>query len=119
MNVESGAVLHDGVASIVTALGSAAELHAFGQDVDNLALSFITPLRSEDNGGHFGGAVCAVLTWLLRGSPSCVRKESSPNAPQHFIRDRFRVTNARPAPSSVARNNANGPAPYRGFAVRE
>ena len=70
VNVKGGAVLHDGVARIVTTLGSAAQLHALGQDIDNLALALVTPLRSEYNCRHLGAGFAA-LVWFLLESPFC------------------------------------------------
>ena len=40
VNIESRAVLDDGVAGIVASLRAAAQLNAFTKDIDNLTLSF-------------------------------------------------------------------------------
>lgn len=45
----------DGVTSVVTALGAAADLGLGAEDVDKLALALITPLRTANNGGGHGG----------------------------------------------------------------
>lgn len=45
----------DGVASIVTALGTAAELGAGAKDVDELAFALIAPLGAADDGGGHAG----------------------------------------------------------------
>lgn len=56
VEVIGDAVGNDGVSSIVTALGAAADLGFVGEDVGELALAFVAPLGAEDNGdGH--GAV--------------------------------------------------------------
>lgn len=47
VDVKGLAILHNGVARVVSSLCAAAQLHAFARDdIDNLALAFITPLRS-------------------------------------------------------------------------
>lgn len=45
---------NDGVASIVAALGATAERGLGAEDVDELALALVTPLRATDDGGGHG-----------------------------------------------------------------
>lgn len=55
-NVEivSDAVCDNGMACIVTALGTAADLRLMGEDIGELALAFVTPLGAEDDGDRHG-----------------------------------------------------------------
>lgn len=46
MDVEGLAILYNGMAGIMPALRTAAQLHSLAQYVNNLALAFVTPLRS-------------------------------------------------------------------------
>jgi hypothetical protein len=46
-------ILHNRVTRIVPTLRSAAQLNALaGNDIDDFAFAFITPLRSKDNSRH-------------------------------------------------------------------
>lgn len=50
VEVVRDAVGDNGVAGVVTALGTAADLRLVGEDVGELALAFVAPLGAEDNG---------------------------------------------------------------------
>ena len=43
---------HDGVASVVPAGGTCADIGFAAEDIDELAFSFIAPLTSENDGRH-------------------------------------------------------------------
>jgi len=52
MDIECRAILDNGMASIVTTLRSAAQLHAVAQHIDNLAFALVTPLRAQNYRRH-------------------------------------------------------------------
>jgi hypothetical protein len=56
VEVVGNAVCDNCVAGVVSALGAAADLRFVGEDVGELALAFVAPLGTEDNGdGHVRG----------------------------------------------------------------
>jgi hypothetical protein len=54
-------VLHDSMAGIVPTLRSAAQLYVFTQDIYDLPLAFVTPLRTENNCRHLLDSLCEVV----------------------------------------------------------
>ena len=51
MEVVSGVVDHDGVASIVASRSATTDGGSLGEDVDEFAFALVAPLRAEDEGG--------------------------------------------------------------------
>lgn len=58
MHIEGLAVLHNCVPSIVATLRSTAQLNVITQDIDNLSLAFVTPLRPKNDSGHCVVRLC-------------------------------------------------------------
>ena len=58
VEVVGGLAYNDGVTSIVTSSGAAAEGRSLREDIDEFAFTFVTPLRAKNEGGwHIEGEI--------------------------------------------------------------
>jgi hypothetical protein len=69
MHIVALPILHNRVSRIVPTLGSAAQLHAVTENIDNLPFAFITPLRTENDCRHLGNSLGGSVVCVLIESP--------------------------------------------------
>jgi hypothetical protein len=62
VHIKSLVILHNGMAGVVSTLSPATQLHAFAQNIHNLALAFVTPLRTKNDCRHRIGRLRKVVS---------------------------------------------------------
>jgi len=101
MHIKGIAILNNGVTSIVPALRSAAQLHAVAEDIHNLALALVTPLRSKYDSRH--------LRELLDQRVALFVHQESPLKGLKEFTHTCQTFNARLAPPSADAVNGSMP----------